>query len=139
MVTILNRYALGDMDCCYFKDSESGNVELALIPAGMEPLAWEKKRQRVDSLIQIKKAGDAYPGGYAGGATLRESATTGARAAGQPTFWSGKRGAFIWSAARNLRTAGKRESLWSCSPASPWAGLPPLRSRTRRRVFWFTG
>ena len=78
MVTILNRYALGDMDCCYFKDSESGNVELALIPAGMEPLAWEKKRQRVDSLIQIKKAGDAYPGGYAGGATLRESATTGA-------------------------------------------------------------
>lgn len=78
MVTILNRYALGDMDCYYYQDSGSGNVELVLAPAGAEPLAWERKRQQVDSLIQIKKVGDAWPGGYAGGATMRGSATTGA-------------------------------------------------------------
>lgn len=76
MVTILKKYTFGDMECRYLLDSESGNLELMLIPAGMKTLAWEQKKQSVDSLVQVKKAGDTYPGGYAGGNTMRQSVTT---------------------------------------------------------------
>ncbi len=76
MVTMLKKYTFGDMECRYLLDSESRNVELLLIPAGMEILDWEQKKQAADSLIQVKKAGDVYPGGYAGGNTMRQSVTT---------------------------------------------------------------
>lgn len=76
MIEILQKYILGDMECCYLLDSETRNVELMLIPAGMEILPWEQKKQAVDSLIQVKKTGDTYPGGYAGGNTMRQSVTT---------------------------------------------------------------
>ena len=58
MVTMLKKYTFGDMECRYLLDSESRNVELLLIPAGMEILDWEQKKQAADSLIQVKKAGD---------------------------------------------------------------------------------
>lgn len=78
MVTTLNKYCFGDMECRYLIDSETKNVEMMLIPAGMEPCAWEKKNQQVDSLIQLKVVGDIYPGGYAGGSTMRQNASTSA-------------------------------------------------------------
>lgn len=75
---------LGDMLARYYLDSESGNMELQLLPAGMPTLPREAKRQRIDSLIQVKLAGDAYPGGYAGGVSLRQGESTQAlRFAGQ--------------------------------------------------------
>lgn len=64
---------LGDMLARYYLDSGSGNMELQLLPAGMPALARDAKRQEIDSMIQVKLAGDAYPGGYAGGGTLRQS------------------------------------------------------------------
>ena len=67
---------LGDMLARYYLDDDSGNMELQLLPAGIPALPREAKRQEIDSLIQVKLAGDVYPGGYAGGGTLRQSEST---------------------------------------------------------------
>lgn len=72
MVALLNKYLLGDMECHYYLDDETKAVELVLVPSGMELLCWKEKKQVVDSLVQIKAAGDVYPGGYAGGGTMRQ-------------------------------------------------------------------
>jgi len=71
-VKLYRDVALGDMLARYYLDSESGSMELQLLPAGMPALARDAKRQEIDSLIQVKLAGDAYPGAYAGGGTLRQ-------------------------------------------------------------------
>lgn len=72
MVVLLNRYLLGDMECFYYLDDETKAVELIIVPEGMELPDWKEKRQEIDSLVQIKAAGDIYPGGYAGGSTMRQ-------------------------------------------------------------------
>lgn len=71
-VELYRDVALGDMLARYYLDSENGSMELQLLPAGMPALARDAKRQEIDSLIQVKLAGDAYPGAYAGGGTLRQ-------------------------------------------------------------------
>lgn len=76
MVQLLNKYQLGDMQCLYYIEEESKNVEWMLLPGKMEPLSWESKRQAIDSLVQIKITGDVYTGGYAGGNTMRQSEST---------------------------------------------------------------
>lgn len=75
-VRIYRDVPLGDMLARYYLDEETGNVALQLLPAGREPLPWEAKRQEIDSLVQVKLAGDVYQGGYAGGGTLRMGQTT---------------------------------------------------------------
>jgi len=72
MVTLLKEYQFLDMVARYYIDDYTKNVELMLLPDNTEPLPWEKKNQRIDSLVQLKLAGDVYPGGYAGGNTLRQ-------------------------------------------------------------------
>ena len=72
MVTLLNKYILGDMRCEYYIDQDTRNVELIIVPESEPTTEWEKKNQKIDSLLQIKLAGDTYPGGYAGGKTMRQ-------------------------------------------------------------------
>ncbi len=69
---LLHRYVLGDMEARYLL-RESGKVELLLLPSGAQEAPSEGKVLRGDSLAQVKLLGDAYPGGYAGGTTLRNS------------------------------------------------------------------
>jgi len=71
-VVLLNEYALGDMKACYYLDREREMAELMLLPADMAAVKWEDKNQEIDSLVQLKIIGDVYPGGYAGGGTLRQ-------------------------------------------------------------------
>ena len=76
-VKIYRDIALGDMLARYYLDEDTGNVELQLLPAGSEPLCWEENAHDLDSLVQLKLAGDIYSGGYAGGVTMRQSESTG--------------------------------------------------------------
>lgn len=69
---LLKKYRLGDMQALYFMDDDIKNVELIMLPENVEPLPWNSKNQVIDSLVQIKLAGDTYLGGYAGGGTLRQ-------------------------------------------------------------------
>ncbi|MBE5871520.1 MAG: alpha-galactosidase [Lachnospiraceae bacterium] len=77
MVELLQKYVFGDMECRYYIDKETGGVELILVPANSSIVSWEEKKQTVDSLVQLKLAGDSYPGGYAGGRTMRQSGSVG--------------------------------------------------------------
>lgn len=76
MVALLKQYEFGDMLVQYYMDDETRNVELMLLPENATPLSWECKKQGVDSLVQLKLMGDTYPGGYAGGGTLRQGEST---------------------------------------------------------------
>ena len=66
-VVLLNEYRLGDMRALYYVGHETKNVELMLLPDDVKQVSWDEKKQVVDSLVQIKLAGDIYQGGYAGG------------------------------------------------------------------------
>lgn len=72
-IAIYRDVLMGDMLARYWLDSDSGNMELQLLPAGKAPLGRENKNQAIDSLIQVKLARYEYPGGYAGGGSLRQS------------------------------------------------------------------
>lgn len=79
MSTLLHsRVQLGDMEACTWLDAETGAAGLTLIPFGMSPLPFESKKQRVDSMVQLKRAGSPYPGAFSGGVTLRNSPDTAA-------------------------------------------------------------
>ena len=71
-VTLLKQYLLGDMQALYYMDEETKNVELMLLPENICPQPWDKKKQEIDSLVQLQMTGDAYPSAYAGGGTLRQ-------------------------------------------------------------------
>lgn len=77
MQKILNSYALGDMNATYLIDEDTANVELVLLPAGIEykDMDSQKEKPYIDSLVQIKIMGDTYNGGYAPGITMRQSPT----------------------------------------------------------------
>ena len=72
-VKILKEYILGDMTARYLIEEETGIVELMFLPVGMATVAWEEKKQNIDSMIQIKLAGDVYTGSYAGGSTMHQN------------------------------------------------------------------
>ena len=75
MKHVYNEILLGDMKAVYVQDEETGSMELVLLPedACYEPVYKEKPYP--DSMIQVKLVGDACQGAYAGGRTLRESAS----------------------------------------------------------------
>lgn len=73
MTVLKHRIELGDMQALYYLDETSGNMELMLLPVGMEPLSFAEKHKNIDSLVQLKYTGDTYLGAYAGGRTLRQS------------------------------------------------------------------
>lgn len=72
MWKLIATHKLGDMQAVYGMDSETENPELVLLPADMEYREAKREKPYGDSLVQIKIAGDTYPGGYAGGNTLRQ-------------------------------------------------------------------
>ncbi|MGM9594216.1 MAG: glycoside hydrolase family 36 protein [Candidatus Onthomonas sp.] len=75
---LLHSFVMGDMVARYWLEG-SGQVELLLLPADREQTmgeaAWREKQTHGDSLAQVKLVGDAYPGSYAGGTSLRNSET----------------------------------------------------------------
>ncbi|MCM1122049.1 MAG: alpha-galactosidase [Eubacterium sp.] len=75
MKRIYNQYVLGDMQAIYVQDEETGSVELVLLPVGAPYEVAYREKPYPDSLVQVKLAGDAYAGGYAGGRTMRQSAS----------------------------------------------------------------
>ena len=74
MRRIIKEYRLGDMTARYETD-ESQKVGLSLYPVSMSGENRPDKYSQVDSLVQIKLAGDMYNGAYAQGQTLREGAS----------------------------------------------------------------
>ena len=75
MKKIYSEFILGDMRACYVRDEETGSVELVLLPADMVYEVAYREKPYPDSLVQVKLAGDTYAGGYAGGRTMRQSAS----------------------------------------------------------------
>lgn len=71
MRKIIGEYVLGDMLARYETD-ETGKTGLLLIPAALAEKKTGEKVSAVDSLVQLKLAGDTYNGAYAQGQTLRE-------------------------------------------------------------------
>lgn len=75
MKKIYSTYLMGDMQAVYVQDEETGSVELVLLPADASYEVAYREKPYPDSLVQVKLAGDAYAGGYAGGRTMRQSAS----------------------------------------------------------------
>lgn len=75
MKKIYSEFILGDMRACYVQDEEMGSVELVLLPADMAYEVSYREKPYPDSLVQVKLSGDTYAGGYAGGRTMRQSAS----------------------------------------------------------------
>lgn len=70
MKQILNRYQFDDMMVCYEINDEK-QVGLFLYPADKPLEKCANPDTAIDSLVQLKIAGDMYNGAYAPGNTLR--------------------------------------------------------------------
>lgn len=75
MKKIYSKFFFGDMCAYYVQDEETGSMELVLLPADMNYETAYRQKPYPDSLVQVKLSGDAYAGGYAGGRTMRQSAS----------------------------------------------------------------
>jgi alpha-galactosidase len=74
MKRILSKHTFGDMAAVYITD-ETGRVGIVLVPVDLMQRVDFDKDCAIDSLIQLKLAGDAYPGSFGCGLTMRNSAT----------------------------------------------------------------
>lgn len=72
---VYSAYILGDMQAIYVKEDETGRMELILLPKNVDYEPAKKEMNDADSLIQVKLVGDAYKGAFAGGRSMRESAS----------------------------------------------------------------
>lgn len=75
MKKVIGNYDLGDMTVSYIEDTESGNCGMLLYPLGMREKVTYRGDWRVDSLVQVKIVGDAYPTGFSHGHTMRNAQT----------------------------------------------------------------
>lgn len=75
MKHIYSRFVLGDMCAYYVQDDETAGVELVLLPVDMAYEVAYREKPYPDSLVQVKLVGDSYAGAYAGGRTMRQSAS----------------------------------------------------------------
>lgn len=75
-ISLLKEYKFGDMIALYYINEDSKNVELEIIPDNYKDKIVSNKKHSIDSLVQLKLAGDIYPGGYAGGNTMRQGEST---------------------------------------------------------------
>lgn len=92
MKKVYSEFILGDMRACYVQDEETGSMELVLLPADMAYEVAYREKPYPDSLVQVKLSGDTYAGGYAGGRTMRQSASVlSLRLEGQETQEEGGR------------------------------------------------
>lgn len=92
----LSTFACGDTTIRYLHDPRTGRVGLSLFPTALAdqlqprrsglqglpyidamPGAGNPPAQEIDSLVQVKLTGDWYPGAFAQGHTMRNSATIG--------------------------------------------------------------
>ncbi len=71
----VKEYRFGDMILRYERDEED-RIGLVLYPAELPLSEKPEKQAAMDPLVQVKLVGDAYPGGYAQGGTLRQSQST---------------------------------------------------------------
>ena len=72
---VYSEFILGDMRACYVQDEDMRSMELVLLPADRTYEVSYREKPYPDSLVQVKLAGDTYTGGYAGGRTMRQSAS----------------------------------------------------------------
>ena len=70
----IGRYQLGEMAAVYLTD-DSRQVELVLLPEGMEEALKPEKQGNVDSMIQLALEGEGASGGFAAGHTQRNGAS----------------------------------------------------------------
>lgn len=70
-VSILNEYLLGDMVARYLTDEKKEAVGFQMIPADLASRKIEEKKEKIDSLVQIKLAGDIFDEAYAIGRCMR--------------------------------------------------------------------
>ena len=75
MKHIYSKFVLGDMCAYYVQDEETGSMELVLLPVDMAYEVAYREKPYPDSLVQVKLVGDSYAGAYAGGRTMRQSAS----------------------------------------------------------------
>ena len=75
-VHLIKEYEFGDMMVQYYLDDDTKTIGLQLLPVGTIPISRHLKKQKVESLVQLKILGDIYPGGYAGGGTMRGGEST---------------------------------------------------------------
>ncbi|WP_400243045.1 glycoside hydrolase family 36 protein [Niallia sp. JL1B1071] len=76
MIQKIGEYLFGDMYICYFTADNFNNVEWIVLPSKLSNKINLPKRNKFDSLIQIKLVGDDYPKGFVTGKTMRNSQTT---------------------------------------------------------------
>lgn len=94
---LISTVRCGDIATLYLQEPASGRIELQIIPASLIKLRRATKRRKflggsveidgqpgggkgiaayfADSLVQFKRLGDAYPPAFAGGLTMRHSAS----------------------------------------------------------------
>ena len=96
MKRVIDKYNFGDMAVWYVEEEDEGQCGMMLFPAQLEKEVSLEGRWQVDSLVQVKLVGDPYPGCFAGGMTMRGSATVGAlRFTGQHLWQDEKSGTEI--------------------------------------------
>lgn len=69
----IGRYCFGDMTAHYIEETENGCCGLMLYPTILEKEVSLEGNWRVDSLVQLKLAGDGFPLGFSNGHTMRNS------------------------------------------------------------------
>lgn len=74
MIKQLSEYTAGDMTVRYYKD-DMGKVGFVFVPTSMKKQIVPEFDCRLEPLIQCKLVGDAYPGPFACGHTMRDSGT----------------------------------------------------------------
>ena len=77
MKTIYSKFQLGDMWALYLLDTESNLCGLALLPDGYQDKLVMDGWWNIEPVVQMKLAGDPYPGGFINGQSLKNSETAG--------------------------------------------------------------
>lgn len=75
MKRIIHSYPLGDMQVTYVEETENQSCGMMLYPAALAEKVSLEGNWQVDSLVQAKLVGDAYPTGFSHGHTMRNSRT----------------------------------------------------------------
>ena len=71
---VYSSFSVGDIQIRYLIDEEK-RVGLSIVPAKLADKVVIDDARRIDSIAQVKLAGDAHSTGYSNGVTLRNSAT----------------------------------------------------------------